>query len=92
MKRIQAFIVVVMGIVLGFASSAWSQPTAERTLAYPEYWPGMPVRVTITLSAGTGTVSVVETPPAGWTISHLNPITGTVGEGSITWDARLSAA
>ncbi|MFH1737657.1 MAG: hypothetical protein ABIH23_01525 [bacterium] len=88
MNKMQVFIVVVTGIALGFASSAWSQPTAERTLPEQGYLPDVPVMVSIQVTGDPGEAVVVETPPGDWAISDVH-LGGTVDEGVITWSVRL---
>jgi len=62
-----------------------------RTLSIedPVYVGGDPITVTLAVGGGTGTITVMETPPAGWTVSQISH-GGTESGGTITWN--LSAA
>ena len=84
-NRVRSFIAIFGLVGFGFVLTASAEVTAVRTLSWGEYWPGLPVRVTITVSTDTDTLQVVETPPTGWAISDFTPINGTVNAGVIAW-------
>ena len=85
MNGMQTSIVVVVGVLLGLAATGSAQQTGERTLPDPLYMAGYEIQVTIEMTGEPGSVSVVETPPAGWAIRGTGP-TGTVNDGVITWN------
>ncbi|MFB3788648.1 MAG: hypothetical protein ACE15F_20005 [bacterium] len=62
-----------------------------RTLSLedPVYSAGEPITVTLAVGGGTGSITVEETPPAGWVISQISN-GGTESGGKITW--TLTAA
>ncbi|MFB3788277.1 MAG: hypothetical protein ACE15F_18110 [bacterium] len=93
MKKIGLFIILWTAIGLGWAHNAPAQPTAVRTMSSPGYTPGLPVVISIKITRSEPVdVTVVERPPAGWTISHVLParISG-INNGVITWNIPSSS-
>ncbi|MFH1743366.1 MAG: hypothetical protein ABIH23_30535 [bacterium] len=82
---VAAFIFTGVGLVLG----ASAQVTAVRTLPEHGYLPGVQVDLSIEIAGEPGTVTVVETPPEGWTISGLRR-GGRVENGVITWSVTFA--
>ena len=86
MKRI--YCITVLYLTYGFVLFASTQPIAERSLPYSEYWPGIMHRVTINVSGPDGTVHIEETPPPEWTIDAVQN-GGKIVNGVISWDLNL---
>ena len=78
-------IIAVTGLSLGLVIGAWAQPTAVRTLPHEVYVPGFQIKVTIDVTSGLDAVTVVERPPAGWTVDRVTG-GGQLSDGAITWN------
>ncbi len=93
MKKIGMCIAVCLILVLELALDAPAQPTAVRTMSSPGYTPGVPVVVSIKVTRiELVDVSIVERPPAGWTITNvLYARFSVVKEGVITWNLSSSS-
>jgi len=85
--RPQSLRLVIAGLVLTlFLSHAvWGQTTGIRFITAEAYIPGMAFGVAIDVKRDPGTVQVVETPPAGWTIRGIGS-GGQQNAGTITWE------
>lgn len=71
-----------------------SVPTAGfRTLSTedPVYIAGDPITVSIKIGGGSGAISVLETPPAGWVIGNISD-NGKASSGTIAWNLTAGSA
>ena len=65
--------------------SNFSAVTGRRVLSDRLYTPGQPMMVTIELTGDPGTITVVESPPADWTVSEISSGGQINSAGEITW-------
>ncbi|MFB3789000.1 MAG: hypothetical protein ACE15F_21785 [bacterium] len=87
---------IMRGFYLSFLSLGWlviamAPPAAERNIVNREqgYLPGLMIYVNIKTPNPSGNDTIVEIPPAGWKISHVDPTKGAiVEEDKITWDTK----
>lgn len=67
-----------------------AQPVAYRILPSDSYIPGISILVQIEVTGDPGSFTIVEIPPAGWTINRIWS-GGVFGEGMITWKLNKSS-
>lgn len=77
-------ITVVLLVTTILIPSASAQYAGERSFSDLVYFPGKQIKVTIEVFGSTGNVTVVETPPVGWTIDRMTH-NGKHENGVITW-------
>ncbi len=87
MKEPVFILFIVLTIVtVSFIAYATTQVTAERVLPSTMYVPGVTIPVSIKISGEPGPLTIIEIPPAGWSITGIISHRGTFDHGVISWN------